>query len=195
MYSWEKEYPNLSITFRCPPMKAWGNWILSLYELYIRDPNAHRYAIFQDDVVTSRNLLKYLESDYCPYPNDPPGYLNLITYPSNHTTVGKQSDDKPGWYLSTQNGRGAQGLVFSREAVLHLLSSYHVASRPMDTHRGHKSIDGGVVTALGKVGFKEYVHYPSLLLHVGELSIIGNKRQPDASSFRGEDFDLMCLNP
>jgi len=49
------------------------------------------------------------------------------------------------------------------------------------------------VTALKKVGWKEYVHNPSLIQHTGKISIIGNGNHPLAPSFKGEEFDALDL--
>lgn len=74
--SWMNEF-GLEVTPRHPPVKAYGNWLLALAELFIRDPAADRYAIFQDDIIASKNLRKYL--DRCTYPVR--GYWNLYTLP------------------------------------------------------------------------------------------------------------------
>lgn len=176
-------------TFRHPVIRTFGNWFLSLAELYIRAPNADRYAIFQDDFVTYRNLRAYL--NYCQYP--PQGYLNLYTFPQNEDRA--PSAGYQGWYLSNQMGRGAVALVFSREAVTTLLMQRHMIERPQDEQNGWKSVDGGIVTAMTKAGWKEYVHTPSLVQHTGLVTSMDkkNKVHPLAVSFRGEDFDATTL--
>lgn len=179
-----RAYPT---THHQTPVRAYGNWWLGLIELVIRHPMADRYAIFQDDLVTCPNLRRYLEK--CKYPDK--GYLNLYTFPSQE----KRAPEEGGWYESTQHGKGAVGLVFNRDAVRSLLANQHTVDRPFCLKRGHKSIDGGVVTAMNNVGWKEYVHYPSLLQHTGEVSAIGNNPQPQATSFRGEDYDALQLLP
>jgi hypothetical protein len=168
-----------------------------LWELYVREPTANRYAIFQDDMVCCRNLRGYLEA--CPYPEH--GYLNLLTFLTNEPVIA----GKPvGWYLAGglecsdpnsqwQTGRGAVALVFDREAVITLLSSRHFVERPMDPFRGHRSIDGGIVTAMNKAGCREYIHSPSLVQHVGHVSSMGNLPYPQAQTFRGENFDALDL--
>lgn len=188
----------IPVTARCPALRSYGNWILALAELYIRDPAADRYAIFQDDLAASRNLKLYL--DQCNYPDY--GYWNLYTFPSNqslapqpHTNGNGKGDDFTGWYPSNQFGRGALGLVFSRQTVQTLLSHQHMVLKPTDVHRGWKSIDGAVVTALKAAGYTEYVHTPSLLQHTGTVSSIGNNPHPLATSWRGEDFDCLTLLP
>lgn len=183
--SWEQEF-GLNVTCRYPNLRTYGNWILSLAELFIRNPTADRFAIFQDDFVTVKNLRSYLERT--PYPER--GYLNLYTFPQNQELAPK---DRVGFYPSNQLGLGAVALVFNRDAVILLLSSKYMAERPLDARRGWKSVDGGVVSALKKVGYTEYVHNPSLVQHVGLVSSMRNRRHRQAVSFPGEHFDALTL--
>ena len=188
--SWESEF-NLEITSRFPKIRVFGNWILALAELFIRAPTADRYAIFQDDLITYLNLRQYLEA--CAYPRD--GYWNLYTFPSNQALcpVDGNGNRKIGWYIAHQWGKGALGLVFSREGVLALLSQRgEITERPLDPVRGWRSVDGAVSNAYTKLGIKEYVHNPSLVQHTGLKSTF-NRPQPLAMSFRGEDFDALSL--
>lgn len=177
---------HLEITCRNPPVRIYGNFHLGLLELFIRQPHADLFAIFQDDFITSLNLRQYLESQH--YPNK--GYWNLYTFPQN---------EKPqqGFYLSNQLGKGAVALVFNNEAVKHLLTNNFWICRPSIRHknpdRAWKFVDGGIVEAMKQGGYKEYVHNPSLVQHTGIKSSLGNGRQQLARTFRGEDFDLMSL--
>lgn len=188
--SWEREF-GLSVTARYPAVRTYGNWYLAMLELYIREPTAERYAIFQDDFVTVKNLKAYLSK--APYPER--GYLNLYTFPANQALAPLASPGGvgAGFYKSNQKGRGAVALVFSREAVVTLLSSHHMAERPMHATRGWKAVDGGIVTAMEKAGWCEYVHDPSLTQHVGDVSSMGNKQHKKAETFPGERFDAMTL--
>lgn len=174
-------------TLRVPVIKTFGNWCLGLAELYLREPLAGRYAMFQDDLIAYRNLRQYL--DQCIYPEK--GYWNLYTVPRNQKLV----DEIKGWGLSNQRGKGAIALVFSREAVLTLLGHTHMLARPQNPNprKNWKSIDGGIVTAFELSGWKEYVHNPSLVQHVGTETTMGNFFHPVAVSFRGENFDAMEL--
>jgi hypothetical protein len=188
----------LETTLRFPRIRTFGNFALGLGELYLRDPNADMYAMFQDDFVTYRNLKGYLER--CNYPSR--GYFNLYTFPSNQGVCGAA----PGWYESRclsssnkgprmQSGRGAVALLFPNDAVVALFTSLHFVERPKDAHRGHRSIDGGIVASLNKAGFREYVSNPSLTQHTGHVSSMGNKKHKLAESFRGEHFDALSLLP
>lgn len=198
---WSEEF-GLEVTPRFPAVRTAGNWTLSLWELYLRQPDAERYAVFQDDFVTYKNLRSYLEKWYPGEGNDAlKGYLNLYTFPSNQGICptqrkpGHPGEGKPriGWYKSNQFGRGAVALVFSREAVAVLLSAKHFVRRVMDAHRGWRAVDGGVVTAMGQEGWLEYVHNPSLVQHTGIESSMGNNPHLLSTSFRGEGYDALEL--
>lgn len=180
----------LEVTTHYPNLRTAGNWVLSLYELYIRNPEADRFAIFQDDFVTGKNLRLYL--DCCNYPDK--GYWNLYTFPCNQNLC-PEGKTYQGWYPSDQLGKGAVALVFNREAVCTLLSQRMLVNRPQDAVRGHRAIDGGIVDSMNVIGWTEYIHNPSLVQHTGLMSSMGNKRHPTADSFQGEDFDLMTLVP
>lgn len=194
--SWQQEFGLQCTIHGGDPIRTYGNWVLALAELYIRQPNAQRFAMFQDDFVTYRNLRQYLES--CPFPEQ--GYLNLYLFPQNApVTMRKMGvawappDNTKGWYASNQRGRGAVALVFNREGVLALLTHQHMVERPFSAHRGHKSVDGGVVTAMVKMGWKEYVHNPTLVEHTGKRSSMGNPEYPVGVGFLGEVYNAMDL--
>lgn len=193
---WQQDL-QLTVTARFPFIRVFGNWVLGLAELYIRDPGADRYAMFQDDFVTYPNMRQYLER--CAYPDGEEGrdkgYWNLYTFPSNQNLapVDGKGMQREGWYPSNQFGRGAVALVFNRPAVITLLTHLHMVERPQDCTRGWRAVDGGIVTAMGKAGWKEYVHNPSLVQHTGLVSSMGNKPHKLAVSFRGEDYDALRL--
>ena len=192
--SWKREF-GLEVTARSERVRTAGNWVLALYELYYLDPGADRYLVTQDDLVTCRNLRSYLER--VPYPEK--GYENLYTFRANETMiVGKPVGWHLGYPLNSgpegfQKGLGAVALVFSKEAVITLLKAEHLVDRPQDTGRGWKAIDGGIVTAMNKAGWHEWIHSPSLVQHTGDVSSMGNRPHALAESFRGEDFDALSL--
>lgn len=190
--SWEREF-KLETTARFPAILPFGNWVLALGELFIREPLAARYAIFQDDLLVYRNLRSYLEAS--PFPEK--AYQNLYNVPQNE----ELSNGRKGWYESNQKGRGAVGLVFSRDGVITLLTHLHMIERPMSAQRGWRNIDGGIISAMRKSGYKELVHCPSLLQHQGLESSIGinhgsrwkNFPQKLSETWRGEDFNALEL--
>ncbi|KKN40963.1 hypothetical protein LCGC14_0727950 [marine sediment metagenome] len=173
----------LEVTTRWPNVGTYGNWMLALWELYLRTPSAGRFAIFQDDLVTYPGLREYLER--CEQPEK--GYMNLYTFPHNL----RLCNGVPGWHLSDQKGKGGVAIVLCRKAVMALLSQNHMVDRVQSVQRGWRAVDGAVVTAMGKVGRQEYIHNPSLVQHTGTVSSMGNGRHPLADSFRGEEFDIL----
>lgn len=183
----------LCVSTRSPRVKTAANWLLAAWELHLREPTAHHFAIFQDDIVASRNLREYLEE--CDYPDQ--GYWNLCTYPVNDPLA----DGREGWFLSNQHHKGAQALVFSRDAIQYLLSNLgHTVQRLQSERYRYQCIDGTVGRIFKEGGWMEYVHNPSLVCHTGagmKSSMRSfaptHKPQPETESFRGEDFDLLTL--
>lgn len=195
---WTDEFGE-RVTCRWPAARTAANWVLSLYEMWCRDSQADRYAIFQDDFVTCLGLREYLES--CSYAEK--SYYNLYTFPNNQrlaprTEAGGTAD---GWFRSNQLGKGAVALVFDRAAVLALLSHPYLPERFLSVdenpltggRRCDRSIDGGVVECLKRQGFTEWCHSPSLTQHTGIESSMGNRRHALAESFRGEGWDARSL--
>lgn len=189
----------LEQTVRQPRIGALGNWLLALWELYIRNPKADRYAIFQDDIIVSLNLRTYLEKTTHIHTKS---FWNLYTVPQNSPSEILINDDwikkfniqtinPHTWYPSNQMCRGALGLVFNRPGVQALLTSRRMAAKPQHPTKGTRNIDGAVVNALNNAGFLEMVHHPSLIQHTGTESVIGNNYPSPSNTFQGEDYDLM----
>jgi len=182
---WEDEY---QVTRHQPPLGAFGNWMSALWGLWVRNPDAQWYAIFQDDVQCVANLRDYLEMSHCP--DD--GYMNLYTAPSNQTMFTEnqhycwKQTRQLGGTTTQQTGRGALGLVFPRKVVPSLLGHPLLTNKPATVRHPTKNIDGIVVTAMNDLGYREYVHNPSLIQHTGTESTIGRKKHPISLSFREE---------
>jgi hypothetical protein len=175
----------LECTFHWDNIRTYGNWMTSLWELYAINPHADRYAIFQDDLVTYRNLREYL--DWSPYPGE--GYLNLFTYPKNHSLI---KENPNGWHRSNQLGKGAVALVFNNKSVTDLLGDGYMLRR-IQGSRGHKFVDGAIVEAFRKMGQSEFVHKPTLVQHTGTVSSMGNNAHSISPSWAGEGFDAREL--
>lgn len=187
---------HLETTERYPKIKTFGNWLLSLLELYLRDPKADRYCIFQDDLLAVKNLREYIDLSFPADANIAGSlgkrYLNLYTCREEEPGPGTPR----GWHESRQQGRGALGLVFDNRGVRDLFLS-GILDHAKDS-RGCRGVDGAVVDGistnrygLGKMGYKEWVHNPSLLQHTGAVSQTKRHDQPPARSFPGESFDAL----
>jgi hypothetical protein len=164
-----------------------GNWILTAWEIYLRSPKAHMYAIFQDDIICSKGLREYLDKTLGVHKK---AYFNLYTRGSNYNEL---KDQPNGWHESNQFGRGALGLVFSRAALTAVLSSQELVAKPQ-TSRGTVGIDGAILYGMARAGFSERVHVPSLIQHRDEDEVESTKGGPRgrvSPCFLGEDFNLM----
>ena len=181
------EVPEFLRLYNCscsyPRLRTAAHWYLSAVHLYLLDPNADRYLLFQDDLVTYQHLRDFLEQ----MKFQPKAYYNLYTFPTN--------EHGRGWHQSNQRGLGAVALMFDNEGLRLLLQSKHMVDRPKDPKRGHHSIDGGIVESYKKIAYREWVHSPSLVQHTGIESSMGNRKHPQAVSFKGEDFDARTLLP
>lgn len=164
------------------------NWRRALRSLVTDDPNASRYAVFEDDLIACLNLRCYLEAFDFPER----GYWNLLTH------EGVLMTDAAGWQKSTQRGKGAVGLVFDRAAVDVLLNCKDFWR--FDSQGGRKGADGLIVRTMRAHRFSEYIHNPGLIQHTGTLSAIRERvpRHPTygrMKSFVGADFNAMELLP
>lgn len=177
----------LQVTLRYPKVRTAANWVLSLWELYLRAPNSDWYAIFQDDFVTCLNLRSYLEQ--CRYLEK--GYLNLYTSAYNE----KLSNRPYGWYEVNKQGISATALVFNQKTVKLLLSSNLMINRFQNERTSWRKIDAGISKALSQAGIKEYIHIPSLVQHCGLKSSMGTPELDLSKTFQGEEFDCLTLLP
>lgn len=198
---------NLPVTFRNPRIFAFGNWMLGAIELFIRQPAADYYAMFQDDIVLSKNVRQFLERTTWPSKTC---YLSLYTAGAEQEAV---SGKPNGWYESPpitgrdffdiaagaerrqQAGQGALALIFTREGLHTLFKQPHFVERPMDVSRGQRNIDGGIVEAMNKSGWRCWVHNPGLVQHKGEHSTISGIYHRPSQCFAGEKFDALSLLP
>jgi hypothetical protein len=181
--------------FRSQKVGAYSHWCLTLFELFARNHDANRFAVFQDDFVTYKNLRPYL--DAVPYPEK--GYWNLYTgvpnkvgFKTTNVDLAKQQESF-GFFESNQKGHGALGLVFDSERMTQIFKNPILLTRMWDPTLGDKNIDGFVVRAMREAGIKEYCHSPSLLSHTGIVSSMGNPTHPETPLFLSEDFDALSF--
>jgi hypothetical protein len=177
--SWSHEFL-LPVTVHGDTLGVFSSWYLALLELYLREPCADRYALFQDDICCSKRLREY--AGRCKHAG---AYWNLFSSPANEQLAGGQS----GWYPSNQLGHGALALVFSRDGVQALLASSHMVAHRLDSQLGNRSVDGAVACSMRKVRYEELVHAPSLVQHMGTASTQRPARHHRQSATFREDYD------
>lgn len=194
----------LPVTPRWPAVKTVGNWTLSMWELYLRNPNGLRYAMFQDDCTVVKNLRTYL--DHYEFPAN--AYWNLFSFHNNEPVLkGKEvgwleaapANERDHTYYHgkpAQGGKGAVALVFSREALLTLFSAPSFVNKVLHPTTGNVRVDGAIVTAMNIAGYRELIHNPSLVQHQGhEQSSMGNSGNGQAYTYPGDEFDALSFIP
>lgn len=196
-FDYEAEF-ELPVTNHCPLVRLFGNWWLALWELYLRNPLADFFALFNDDILLYKNLRAYLEADQPgSNPLDPQrtkGYCNLFTVPASGKDLLNRNETLLGWHESNQMAQGGAGLVFHRYVLLNLFSSRTMIEKPLLTnHKAWKNVDGSVCDALNAIGYKEHIHYPSLIQLQPIESSIGNEPMPLSDCFWGENYDALKL--
>ncbi len=160
-----ERWNNLPITRHAPQIGAWPSYYLTMIELMMRMPDADAYLIVQDDVVFFEHPLtrSYLESVL--WIDQRPGIVSLYCSRA-------YSQECRGWHRLDQNlVWGGQALVFSRSALIQLVSDLEVV-RHRFSEGGLANIDG----VIGKWAFETdtpvYVCSPSLAQHVGHVSAL-----------------------
>ena len=198
----------LSVTCRLPAVGNFANWFLSALAVYLSDPFADMYAMFEDDLILSRGARSFLEVTA----RSDKQYYSLYTCPVNEKQrVAGWSETR--WCTNPdgtlyQKGLGAVGLVFTREVFKTLLSDHgmleHATDNRINTHsirgvitaerRGSARVDGAVVAVLNARGVSEMCHTPSIAQHVGDVSTMGHAKFQRSKTFMGENFDMMSVS-
>ncbi|MEM8668091.1 MAG: hypothetical protein AAGG48_11275 [Planctomycetota bacterium] len=146
---------------------AFPNYVLSLLELFMRDPYAEAYVMIQDDAifVPSTATRDYLEQVLWPF--DGPCIASL--YCSK-----KYNQTNAGWHLFPDNWIwGAVAFAFSNEAVRLILQSPE-----LQLHRKQPGRDGlsKIDVVLGRIARSNSIPLifpsPSLVQHIGAVSTI-----------------------
>ncbi len=152
---------------RVPAVGAFPNYVLSLSELYMRDPNADAYLLIQDDAifVPSNATKSYLEKVLWPY--DGPCIASL--YCSK-----KYEQVNAGWHLFPGKWVwGAVAFAFSNAAAKQTLSDPALLA-----HRAQPGRDGlsKIDVVLGQIASTQKIPLifpsPSLVQHIGTISTI-----------------------
>jgi hypothetical protein len=182
----------ISVSQRPRTLGVFANWFLGLSELVYLEPDADAYLMLQDDIVFTRNVRAYLESQL--WPKSRIGLVSIYCpEPYAQRNVGFHEIESGAllgaltWILP----RGtATWLVTTGAAHIIRQSRFLEQCNRFDTSIGH---------LLNRVGLPAFYHSPSLADHIGETSTLWpgipatNARQPHG--FLGERYDAMQLFP
>jgi hypothetical protein len=161
------EFDRFCAVRRIPQVGAWQNYVLSLRQLLILEPDADTLMMVQDDVLFPGvpAIRGYVET--MPWPSQAPALVSL--YCSAHYTA-----VEPGWCAWTSIWEyGALAFVFPRELAEAFLSDQGVrgyGARP--TAWGTGGIDTIIGQWAGRSGVTIYRPTPSLVQHIGDVSAL-----------------------
>lgn len=161
--SWiPEEFRSLPLTVHGQTLGNLGNFFTSLMALYMTDPRADCYAVFQDDVEVARGLRPWCDGEF--WPQDT-GLVSLFTSRVH-------GDDTLGWRvlkLGRYRTFGAQAFVFRRDVLQQLLTDRQSLEFRETRRHGSDAVVGEWAARQG-VGIA--YHTPSLVQHVGTAAAI-----------------------
>ena len=144
---------------------SWPNLRRALQGRFEARPDAEAIVVFQDDVRVARGLRGWLNDALWPAPVETIGVVSLYTATPNHL--------RPGWFtlddLPVYRPYGALAFCFPRHAVELLLQ------KPANLAFKCGS-DTSVATFCRNNKLSYWLHSPSLVEHVGEVSSIADVR-------------------
>jgi len=158
------EFRHLPVTRQGRSLGVFGNTVTALSALYLSQPSAEAFALFQDDISVAGGLREWCDRELWPSGQ---GLVSLFT-------IREQSEQNPGWHVARRGMYrtfGALGFVFRRDVLLEFLSDHRVWLHRQTRRHGSDAAIGEWATRTGR-GIS--YHSPSLLQHRGETSAAGH---------------------
>jgi hypothetical protein len=162
-----ESFAHLPIAWRNRRIGAFPNWYLALWELYLREPRADAYLMCQDDALFAEGSRHYLEEHL--WPAADVGVVSVYT--PTHWSRGQPRGfhvERHGWA-----SWGALAYIFPnkslRSLIVHPLLIEH---RRLGPAAGMRNIDSVVGAWCQAADLPYFVHVPSLVQHIGEISTI-----------------------
>lgn len=152
-----REFAHLPRTVHGRKLGNVANFFTSLASLFLGQPEADAYALFQDDIEPARGLRAWCEDQFWP---DGAGLVSLYTCLAHQ-------DTEPGWRvrkLGAYRTFGSQALVFRRDVLKEFLSD----GRLLEIHeRGRVHGDDMILGEWAeRRGIGMAYHTPSLVAHI-----------------------------
>lgn len=155
--------PNWPYVHRFKQTGIFGNWMLGLYELFIRNIDADAFFMIQDDIVLAPGTRQYLENAL--WFTDQPHLVSLF----GPNAIDK--DPSNGWRSSLAYAGGPNSIIMSHETVQEILSSL-VPLRYYGVRNQQKvSFDDlGIFVLMSHNEWPVFYPKPSLGDHIGHQS-------------------------
>lgn len=154
---------NWDYVYRSKQTGIFGNWILGLYELFIRNINADAFFMTQDDIVMSPNSRKYLEDAL--WFTDQPHLVSLF----GPNAI--DQDPSVGWRETSIYNGGPNAIIMSHETVQEILSSLTPLRYYGVQHQKKVSFDDlGIFKLMSEKNWSVFYPKPSIGDHIGHQS-------------------------
>lgn len=155
-----EQHHNWKYCYRSEKIGIFGNWMLGLYELFIRNIDADAFIMIQDDIILPPGLKKYLENSLWFTDND-----HIV---SLFTPASVSRDQPDGWHKTSEYNGGPAVIVMSHGAVRKILSS----TIPLQFYGAQKtsnsSFDDLGIFLIDNL--EVYYPIPSISDHIGHIS-------------------------
>jgi len=163
--SWiPEESGSLPVTVHGAHLGNIGQFCTALTELYMAQPHADCYAVFQDDVAAARGLKDWCDEQFWPLRH---GLVSLYTSRVH-------SGDSVGWHvldLGFYRTFGALAFVFRHDVLQEFLTDGQVLRYRQRHAHGDDSLVGEWANRYG-IGIA--YHTPSLVQHTGKVSSLAD---------------------
>lgn len=154
---------NWPYVYRHKNAGIFGNWMLGLYELFIRNIDADAFFMIQDDIVISPNTREYLENAL--WFSDEPHLVSLF----GPNAIDK--DENNGWRSTTEYHGGPNSIIMSHETVQEVLSSLTPLRYYGVQKLKNSSFDDlGIFALMHENNWNVYYPKPSIGDHIGHQS-------------------------
>ena len=157
------EFRHLPVTYQGRKLGNLGNFCTSLITLFMQEPRADCYAIFQDDIEVAAGLKTWCDTEFWPHGA---GLVSLYTCKIYYAETSGWRIVKPDMTRTF----GAQAFVFRRDVLKEFLTD----GRMFELHETHPGIGDDAV--VGEFATRRDIgiayHTPSLIDHVGDVSAI-----------------------
>lgn len=154
---------NWDYVHRCKKTGIFGNWMLGLYELFIRNIDADAFFIIQDDIIVAPGSKSYLEEAL--WFTDQPHLVSLF----GPNAIDK--DESNGWRKIAKYSGGPNSIIMSHETVQEILSSIIPLRYYGIQHQKKTSFDDlGIFALMSQNNWPVFYPKPSIGDHIGHQS-------------------------
>jgi len=169
---------------RSTVLGCWKNWMQSLRDILLNNPDSNAIAIFQDDAIFCVNTRRFLEYDL--WPDENCGAVSIY----NCNKHDYEKTNKRGCFsVNSKYLLGAVAVIFPRHVAEEIAKVDEWNGRNGLKPR-NDAVDTFIGLQLHRLGLDAYYYKPSLAQHIAEFSTInhgGPRGARRSATFPGEN--------